>query len=89
MKEALITVKGRVQGVFFRATTQEQALALGLTGYAKNLDNCDVEILAQGEDHAINQLILWAKVGPPRASVSSLDVTMREITQKSDDFTII
>lgn len=65
-------VCGRVQGVFFRASTREQALRLGLIGYAKNLPDGNVEVLAGGDDTAIAQLERWLRRGPPMAQVTNV-----------------
>jgi acylphosphatase len=62
-------VSGRVQGVFFRASTQEQALALGIRGHARNLPDGRVEVLACGEEQAVNALCAWLQTGPPQAQV--------------------
>lgn len=72
MAAACFIVRGRVQGVFFRASTREQALRLGLTGHAKNLADGSVEVLACGEDNAIAQLERWLRHGPPMAKVAEL-----------------
>jgi acylphosphatase len=65
-------VSGRVQGVFFRASTRQQALQLKLTGYAKNLPDGRVEVLAVGAPAALAQLQQWLWQGPPAASVTSV-----------------
>ena len=65
-------VSGRVQGVFFRASTQKEAEALGLTGHAINLDSGDVEVLACGDLDAVERLEEWLQAGPPLASVTGL-----------------
>lgn len=65
-------VGGRVQGVFFRASTREQALRLGLTGYARNLPDGRVEVLACGSPDAVAQLRDWLRAGPPMAEVSGI-----------------
>ena len=72
MAAARFIVRGRVQGVFFRASTREQALVLGLTGYAKNLIDGSVEVLACGDDQAIAHLERWLRDGPPMAQVTEL-----------------
>ncbi len=59
----IITVSGKVQGVFFRAATKKQADKLQITGYAKNLSDGRVEINASGERHAIEKLIKWSYKG--------------------------
>lgn len=67
-----VIVKGQVQGVYFRASTQEQAEAIGITGWVRNLDNGDVEFEAQGEQERLDSLLLWARRGPTRARVEQL-----------------
>ena len=66
-------VGGKVQGVFFRASTREQASALGLRGYAKNLPDGRVDVLAIGAAAAIDQLADWLRRGPSQARVDELE----------------
>ena len=61
-------VHGVVQGVGFRYTTQYEARRLGLTGYARNLDDGSVEIVACGEAEDVERLIDWLKAGGPRSA---------------------
>jgi acylphosphatase len=61
-------VHGVVQGVGFRYSTQREALQLGVTGYARNLDDGSVEVLACGETEQVAQLIAWLKAGGPRSA---------------------
>jgi acylphosphatase len=68
----LCLVAGRVQGVFFRACTREQAQRLGLTGYARNLADGRVEVLACGEPDAVAHLREWLRNGPPNADVTGV-----------------
>ena len=72
LSACLFTIKGRVQGVFFRASTRRVAMSLGLCGYAINLDNGDVEVLACGEPAALDSLAAWLKDGPRMAAVSEV-----------------
>lgn len=65
-------VGGRVQGVFFRSSTREQAMRLGLTGYARNLADGRVEILACGPAEAVARLREWLRTGPPLANVTGV-----------------
>jgi acylphosphatase len=65
-------VSGHVQGVFFRASTRQQALALGLTGYARNLPDGRVEVLACGDTAALQSLHAWLREGPAQARVSDV-----------------
>lgn len=67
-------VSGRVQGVFFRASTLEQAVALGLSGHARNLPDGRVEVLAVGDDPALDALARWLHTGPPMARVDGVSV---------------
>jgi acylphosphatase len=66
------TVRGRVQGVCFRASTRDMALRLGLSGYARNLGDGSVEVLACGEEAALDSLERWLAIGPPAAQVTSV-----------------
>jgi acylphosphatase len=72
MPAARFFVSGRVQGVFFRASTRNEALRLGLVGYARNLADGRVEVLAQGEAVALTGLEAWLRQGPPMARVDAL-----------------
>ncbi|MBE9562099.1 MAG: acylphosphatase [Proteobacteria bacterium] len=62
-------VSGRVQGVAFRYYTQRQAQSLGITGWANNLADGRVEVLACGESKTVNKLCLWLNQGSPLANV--------------------
>ena len=75
MKCAHIIVKGRVQGVYFRAFTQKQAIKHNLSGFVRNLSNGDVEIMACGEPEGLQALIVWCHKGPLLAKVSEVVVT--------------
>lgn len=67
-------VSGRVQGVFYRASAKQKALELGVTGSARNLVDGRVEVLAFGEESAVEALIDWLWVGSPTSSVANVDV---------------
>ncbi len=69
-------VSGKVQGVWYRANTRQQAEQLGLTGYARNLPDGRVEVLACGDRQKLDALFDWLKVGPERAKVA--DVSREE-----------
>ena len=71
-KARLFTVSGRVQGVFFRASTQRVAQSLGVTGYAINLPDGNVEVLACGSLEQIDRLGDWLHEGPDMARVDSV-----------------
>jgi acylphosphatase len=73
-----ILIKGKVQGVFFRASAQETAEKLGITGWVKNTENGDVEVVASGNDDAVKKFINWCHQGPRRAEVAEVIVTDAE-----------
>ncbi|MCI0473185.1 MAG: acylphosphatase [Ignavibacteria bacterium] len=89
MKSLLLTVKGVVQGVGFRYFCYKQAVIFGITGYAKNLHNGDVEILAQGSESALNAFIREVKTGPRYSSVNSVSIRVIEACEISGDFSIV
>jgi acylphosphatase len=68
-------VSGRVQGVFFRDSTRQQAVKLGLTGYANNMTDGSVEVVACGTRAALDRLGEWLESGPPMASVKGVAAT--------------
>lgn len=67
-------VKGKVQGVWFRKTTQQMAIELGVLGKVKNKSNGDVEIIAKASQEQMNSFINWVRIGPKDARVSSLTI---------------
>ncbi len=70
---ARFLISGRVQGVFYRASTREEALRLGLSGSAVNLPDGRVEVLAEGEPAALDALEQWLHGGPPAARVDGVE----------------
>ena len=72
MQAARFLVSGRVQGVGFRAAARRRALQLGLSGYAHNLGDGRVELLAQGNPDSIDALAQWLQHGPPSARVDDV-----------------
>ena len=83
-----VSVAGRVQGVFFRASTKDQAQRLGLTGFVSNCPDGRVEIVAEGSAEAVEKLIEWCRVGPPGARVESVRVSDEAWTNEFDGFTV-
>lgn len=81
-------VTGKVQGVFFRRSTQQQAQQLGLTGYAKNLSDGSVEVLACGEADKLKKLEVFLYQGPPASEVESVDMAAVECDMP-DEFTVL
>ena len=68
-------VSGRVQGVYYRASTRDRARALGITGYARNLADGRVEVLACGEPQAVETLCRWLWQGSPASQVTTVEVS--------------
>ena len=69
----LFTVRGKVQGVWFRESTRREAERLSISGYAINLDSGDVEVYAVGLPPELDRLEAWLHEGPPRAEVTGVD----------------
>ena len=68
-----LIVRGRVQGVGFRYATVEQGRRLGLDGWARNLPDGSVEVVAAGEGETVERLVAWCRQGPPSARVTSVE----------------
>ncbi len=68
-------VSGLVQGVFYRATTRNKAIGLGVTGYAKNLPDGKVEVMAQGEPEAVDMLLEWLWQGSTHSQVTAVEIS--------------
>ena len=88
-KQAKIIIKGRVQGVGFRFYVFNEASLLNLTGYVRNLYNGDVEIVAEGDQSAINALHQSVRIGPRSANVTSTDFSWLEKSKGYKDFKIV
>ncbi len=80
---AHLLISGRVQGVLYRASTQNKARSLGLHGWVRNLPDGRVEVIAQGKVDDVEALIAWAHLGPPLAIVENVDVTWEEPCSES------
>lgn len=75
-------VAGRVQGVFYRASTRQRAIELGVTGHARNLADGRVEVLACGDPAAVAALCEWLWQGSPAAQVSAVEVEDVELPER-------
>ncbi len=74
-----IRVRGKVQGVFFRASTRDVALGLNLRGFVRNEPDGSVYIEAEGPESALQQLLAWCRQGPPRARVTAVTHTVAPV----------
>ena len=80
-------ITGRVQGVFFRDSTRQVAQSLKLTGYARNVADGSVEVLACGATEAVERLAEWLQSGPPNARVDRVEAVPVDVA-KPPSFTI-
>jgi len=85
---ANILVSGRVQGVFFRSETQDEAIRRGVTGWVRNLPDGRVEAVLEGEKENVEKVIDFCKRGPPGAKVIKVDVDWQNFTGEFKNFTI-
>lgn len=81
-------VSGRVHGVFYRASTQEQALRLGLKGWVRNMADGRVELKACGSEQQLKQLQDWLRQGPPDAQVNDVVCEEVEVFEGGDTFEV-
>jgi len=84
-----IFVSGRVQGVFFRSRTLDQAKKLGLFGWVKNTPDGRVEIVAEGDKEKLEELVDWCRKGPLFAKVEEVEVEWQESTGEFSSFEIL
>lgn len=75
IRQAHVFIQGRVQGVYFRESTRKKAVALGLSGYVRNLSDGRVEAFFQGEEHAVGEALDFVAHGPPQAHVDQISVS--------------
>jgi acylphosphatase len=88
MKRVVMTVSGTVQGVGYRQTCRAVARSLGLVGSVRNLADGGVEIVAQGEDHRVDQFRDWAWTGPSGAKVTGVETESVAVDPYLADFFI-
>lgn len=88
MKRVMAVVHGRVQGVFFRAYAQEQAVRLGLKGWVRNRSDGSVEAVLEGEDATVDRMIEWLHKGSPLSMVSGVTVTEEKPAEETGPFSI-
>jgi len=88
MKTVRLTITGKVQGVFYRATARDVADLTGVKGWVKNLPNDNVEITATATEETLQKFINWCKQGPPKARVDHVIVEELEL-QEFNGFRII
>jgi acylphosphatase len=83
-----LIIKGKVQGVFFRASAKEVAEGLGVMGWIKNTPDGDVEALLSGTDRELEAFVAWCRQGPSKAKVIEI-VISKSADQVFEGFTIL
>ncbi len=89
LKQLHLVVRGRVQGVYFRASAQREAKRLGLNGWVKNRPDGAVEILTEGEETSIREFFGWAQRGPGAARVEKIETRWRSYVGEFPDFRVL
>jgi acylphosphatase len=84
MRRVHVSIEGRVQGVFFRATCIERARELGLGGWVRNTPDGRVEAAFEGAPEAVEQILAWCREGPPMANVDHVDLREDEPTGETE-----
>ncbi|RBP28597.1 acylphosphatase [Marinobacter pelagius] len=79
-------ISGKVQGVYYRASTEKEANRLGLSGYARNLPDGRVEVIAEGSPEELQQLHQWCQEGPPAAKVTDIEVEEQRANGEFSNF---
>jgi acylphosphatase len=87
-KQIILKIYGKVQGVFFRDSSQRKAKELNLFGWVKNESDGTVQILAEGEEKDLKELIEWCKNGPNHAKVDKVDIEWLNFANQFNDFLI-
>jgi len=88
MKKVKIVISGRVQGVFFRAFVQKEAISREVKGYAKNRKDGKLEIVLEGNNPAVDEVIELCKNGPDAAVIEGFDLEEQEYLKEFDEFSI-
>ena len=86
---AHLIIQGRVQGVWFRDSTRQEAVRLGLSGWVKNRFDRTVEVVAEGPRERVETLVTWCHHGPPAARVTGVREFKEDFTGEFDSFRIV
>lgn len=89
MARAHVYVHGRVQGVFFRASTRDMARAFGVKGWVKNCLDGSVEAVFEGKKDAVDKMVNWCRKGPAGAFVKDVDVSWEAYAGEFDEFSVV
>ncbi len=83
-----VVISGRVQGVWFRASTKEKADELGLTGWVRNTPLGDVEAVFEGDEASVRAMLAWCRRGPPLAKVTTVKETQGQYSGAFSGFSV-
>ena len=86
---ALVYIAGRVQGVFFRSATQDEAAKQGVTGWIKNRPDGRVEAVFEGENNKVERLVEFCRHGPYGARVTKIEILWEAYEGEFQDFRIL
>ena len=86
---ARVIIEGKVQGVFFRASTRDEARKLGISGWVRNLPNGDVEGLFEGDKSTVTRMLAWCYKGPPYAVVHKVNVSYEPFVGDQVGFQVV
>lgn len=82
-----LLIHGKVQGVYYRASAEQEALLLGLSGWVRNLFSGEVEAVVHGPEEQVEAFIDWARSGPPAAEVTRVEISSAE--RPEDGFKVL
>ncbi len=88
-KRAHVLISGRVQGVWFRASTRDKAEQFGLSGWVRNTKDGKVEAVFEGEENGVEEMIKWCHHGPSLARVDKVNIKWEETKNEFLDFRIL
>ena len=83
-----VLISGRVQGVWFRASTKQKAEQLGIKGWVRNTSDGCVEAVFEGQVELVREIVEWCYHGPPMAKVSNVEVKTQESEDSFDRFSV-
>ena len=84
-----VLIEGRVQGVFFRAATRDEARARGLGGWVRNLADGRVEAVFEGDKAVVENMLAWCRKGPPYAYVDHVEIDWQPYQGDLGDFRVV
>ena len=87
-KTVHVIISGRVQGVWFRATTKQEAEKRDIVGWVRNTSDGKVEAVFQGDDHRVDDMIVWCYEGPSLSHVDKVEVSSLENKDQFDTFKV-